>query len=132
MGDGEQGGNGCDRVRESGELFNPVWTCEERRPPNAAWPQALITEPAAKMARLLRPRLWTAPPKAPRTTGAMKSREAWRCRDEIGQRDEMDEARQPKVLLGDVKMRGRRLAQSWRKAGVVGHDQRSAAPPSRR
>src|ERR1700733_6902603 len=38
---------------------------------NAACPQALKNEPAAKIDRLLRPRLWTALPKAPLTTGAM-------------------------------------------------------------
>lgn len=37
---------------------------------SAAWPPALKIEPAAKTAKLLRPRLWTALPKAPRTTGA--------------------------------------------------------------
>jgi hypothetical protein len=38
----------------------------------AAWLQALKNEPAAKTERLLRPRLWTALPKAPLTIGAMK------------------------------------------------------------
>ena len=48
-----------------------------------------------------------------------------RC-DEIGQGDEMDEARQPEILLGDIKMGGRGVAEARRKAALVGHDQRRA------
>ena len=38
----------------------------------------------------------------------------------------MDEARQSEVLLGDVQMRGRCIAESRRKAALVGDDQRGA------
>ena len=43
---------------------------------NAAWAQALKNEPVAKTVRLLRPRLCSALPKAPRTTGATDRRNA--------------------------------------------------------
>jgi len=49
----------------------PLDVCGEAAA-SAAWPQALISEPAANTARELRPRLCTARPAAPRITGAMR------------------------------------------------------------
>ena len=125
MGDSEQGDDGCDRLRESAELFNPCRSvgrdARERRLPAGAQERTGGEHGQAIAAKAL-----NGDAEGASDHRADEPPEAWRRRNEIGQGDEMDESRQPKILLRDVEMGGRRVAQTRRKAAVVGHGQRGA------